>query len=396
MGLNVAIFEPEADGHHMVLYTRTIIRTLEERGHLVHLVTTERATQHPAYKALLAEDLQFQTHLMPDSPNSADEGDIARLLAQFKRRKNYRRGFLALRKSVSIDSIYMVNIDQADLAIAIKGSPFGKAPFSGMLIGRQFHQGNRLRDRLFRPVFRRLLKLATLRKLLLLDELLVDHVKNWPGASKVVHSPDVGTLAPLGSSVSPRSALGIPNDQFIVLAFGALSLRKGIKEVLDSVVMSPQVSLLLAGVQDTEVQELLKSSGAAQLRAEGRLFEIASFLDDQQESQAFHSADVVWSGYRNWLGMSGVLTLAAIAGKPVVCNNEGLIAHLVQQNRLGVAVDITKPEAVCLAFDTLRHGSQSFLESGRLFAANHTPERFGDCVCDAIESAASMNSSNLE
>lgn len=396
MGLNVAIFEPEADGHHMVLYTRTIIRTLNDRGHQVHLVTTERATNHDAYKALLSDGLQFQTHLMPDSPNKADEGDISRLIAQFQRRRNYRAGYRSLLQSVPIDSIYMVNIDQADLAIAFRGSPFGKAPFSGMLIGRQFHQGNKLRDRLFRPVFRRLLKLATLHKLLLLDGLLVDYVKHWPGASKVVHSPDVGTLAPLDSSVSLRSALGIPEDQFIVLAYGALSLRKGIKEVLDSVVMSPQASLLLAGVQDTEVQELLKSSGAARLRAEGRLFEIATFLDGQQESQAFHSADVVWSGYRNWLGMSGVLTLAAIAGKPVVCNNEGLIAHLVQQNNLGVAVDITNPEAVCQAFDTLRYENQSFLEAGRLFSANHTPERFGDCVCDAIESAASMNSSNLE
>jgi len=396
MGLNVAIFEPEADGHHMVLYTRTIIRTLNERGHQVHLVTTERATHHDAYKALLSEDLLFQTHLMPDSPNTADQGDLARLFAQFQRRRNYRRGFLDLSQSVSIDSIYMVNIDQADLAIALRGSPFGKAPFSGMLIGRQFHQGNKLRDRLFRPVFRRLLKLATLHKLLLLDGLLVDHVKNWPGASKVVHSPDVGALAPLDLSVSPRSALGIPNDQFIVLAYGAFSLRKGIKEVLDAVVMSPQVSLLLAGVQDTEIQELLKSSGATQLRSEGRLFEIATFLNDQQESQAFHSADVVWSGYRNWLGMSGVLTLAAIAGKPVVCNNEGLIGHLVQQHGLGVAVDITNPEAVCNAFDTLRQEGRSFIEAGQLFAANHTPERFGDCVCDAIESAASMNSSNLE
>lgn len=397
MGLNVAIFEPEPDGHHLALYTRTIIGALNRRGHRVHLVTTERSSQHKAFKTLIEAGLEFDTHFMPDSPTRPEEGDLARLLAQFRRRWNYHQGYLDLIRKEKLDAVYMVNLDQADLAIAVKGSPFGKTPFAGMLIGRQFHAGNKMRDRIFRPVFRRLLKLPKLRKLLVLDGLLFEYVKGWKGAEKVVHSPDVGNLAPLDPTASPRAELGIPTDSFVVLAYGALSLRKGVKEVIDGVAATPTASLLLAGKRDSEVEALLGDTEPVKLQSQGRLFEVRGFLDDQQESQVFHASDVVWLGYRNWLGMSGVLILAAIAGKPVICHNEGLIAHLVKAHNLGLVVDIGDPTAVSKAIESLQKDERlkgQLSHSGAAFAKQHTPERFGACICDAIESAAGYRPSN--
>ncbi|MBL8059967.1 MAG: glycosyltransferase [Chthonomonas sp.] len=399
MGLNVAIFEPEADGHHLALYTRTIIRTLNQRGHRVHLVTTERSTKHEAFQALVDDGLAFETHLMPDSPTKPEEGDAARLIAQFRRRWNYHQGYLDLVRREKIDSIYMVNIDQADLAIAVKGSPFGKTPFAGMLIGRQFHAGNKLRDRIFRPVFRRLLKLPRLRKLLILDGQLVEYVRSWKGAEKVVHSPDVGYLANTGPNTDPRSELGLPKDAFLVLAYGALSLRKGVAEVLAGTSLSEKACVVLAGRRDTEVEALLQGETATSLRSKGRLCEIKGFLDDRQESLAFHACDVVWLGYRNWLGMSGVLILAAIARKPVICHCEGLIPSLVKKYNLGLVIDISDSSAVKEAIDLISSNvvlKQEFAQAGPEFANLHTPQRFGDCIADAIESAANPNSSDQQ
>ena len=70
--MRVALFEPEAAGHHMALHVRFIVREMARRQWKVDLVTTERALKHPAYKIVEQESgSAYEVTIMPDRPCSS-------------------------------------------------------------------------------------------------------------------------------------------------------------------------------------------------------------------------------------------------------------------------------------------------------------------------------------
>jgi glycosyltransferase involved in cell wall biosynthesis len=397
----VAVFEPEAAGHHMALHVRFILREMVRRGWEVHLVTTERATKHPGYKIVEEESGEsYRLHLMRDQETEAGAKDTKRVADQFARWTNYRDAYRALSREVRLDAVYMVNLDQCDMAMALRGSPFGRTPFVGMMIGRHFHcpamgikmAAFKMRDRIMGPVFRRLLRISGLKKVAVLDEALVQfvHEAKWKGHAKVVHVPDVASLQTDAEGRDLRRELGIPEEAFLVLSYGALSERKGVVELTRAMADArcpKEAAALYAGRQDEFTKGYLAEEPAATLRNEGRLFELNKFLDDGDEAAAFAEADAVWLGYRDWYGMSGVLVQGAAAGKPLLAMDQGLIGWLVEKHGIGVTCEIARPESVAEKIAWLREHpdeAAAFGKKGRQMAANHTPELFGRRICNLV------------
>lgn len=403
--MEIAIFEPEAAGHHMALHVRFILRTALAKGWKVHLVTTERALAHPAYQIVAKESGgKYTVHMMPDQETKAGDGDLKRVTDQFARWKAYAQGYRDLAANMKIDAVYMVNLDQIDMAMAVKGSPFGKTPFSGMLIGRHFHcpamgvkmEKLKLRDRIMSPVFFRMLKMETLKGVAILDEPLTQFIARSASKdrAKVVYVPDVASLEQPKGDLTLRKDLGIPSDAFVVLSYGALSARKGVVELVEGMAhpeCPKEAVLLLAGRQDEFSKDFLAQEKAQALRAENRLFELNKFLDEAEETASFFSADAVWLGYRNWYGMSGVLVQGAAAGKPLIAMDQGLVAWLVEQHDLGLTLAIASAGEVAKGVKTLidrPEDRQRFTANGLKMAANHTPENFGENICRLIEASA--------
>lgn len=403
--MRVAVFEPEADGHHLALYTRNILREMMRRGWNAHLVTTDRAMRHPAWQMLAPEiEGKVTVTTMPDQETPSSAGDLQRLKDQFQRLKNYGIGYREALKHGPLDAVFMVNLDQADLPMSVKGSPFGRTPFAGILIGRHFHcpevgvkmGGLKLRDKIMGPVFRRILKIRTLKALLAVDETLPEwaHKAKPRGFEKVQYLPDVASFRLHEDSVMARKELGIPEDRFLVLAYGALSERKGVADLLAGAAhpSTPiHAALLYAGRQDEFTQETLRSESAQNLRGAGRLFELSGFLDDHQESLVLSACDAVWLGYRHWFGASGVLLQAAAAGKPVIAMDEGLVEWLVKKHQIGLTVPIRDSLAVSEAITRLASDPTTraaYEGNGLALAARHTPELFGKNVCCVIERIA--------
>ncbi len=302
--MRVAVFEPEAEGHHLALYTRAILTEMVARGWEVEFVTTKRAAEHPACESirpLIGE--QVRVSYMADHPTRDGAPDFERLRDQFKRFANYKSAFRSL---PAVDAVFMVNLDQADLPMAVLGSPFGTTPLVGILIGRQFHIHEagikagplKRRDKLMRPIFERLLRIRFLKRVLVVDESFADWAakSNLHGASKVGYLPDVASFQPLEGSHLPRIELGIPANVIVLLLYGALSERKGVADAI-SAVSHPecpeQVCLLLAGRQDAFVRDSMLGPSATSLREQGRLFELDRFLNDEDESRVFEVADLV-------------------------------------------------------------------------------------------------------
>jgi len=401
--LRVAIFEPEPRGHHLSLYGKLIIGEALSRGWKVHLVTSKRATEHSSYAMLKAEfGDKFTTSLMDDVVNDEMGSNLTKIKQQFMRWTAFRAGYQSMLGSFQPDVVFGVSLEKIDLPCAFRGSPFGKTPFAGVLLIRYFHcphmgiktEPLSKRDQLMGWVFKRLLRISNLKKLMVIDPTLADYPRQFgiPHAEKVTYVPDASSFSAPIPVESPRAALGVPSDKFVILNYGALSHRKGVLEGIAGLAhpSCPQnVALLLAGKQDEDIEEVLRGEIAAKLIAAGRLFVLNHYLSELEESTVFQACDAVWLGYKKFYGMSGVLVQTASSGKPCLAMDQGLVGHLVKTNGLGLTVEISDPAAVAGAMKTLAKADHDeYAARGRAFAANHAPHLFGQRVCDLITEAA--------
>ena len=404
MSLKVAFFEPEPRGHHLALYARNIFREGLRRGWQIRLITGKQAVEHPAYKMLAAEyGDQISVTLIDDVIGVEKSSGLTKMKQQFERWKTYRTGYREVLRDFQPDVCYVNSLEKIDVPMGFWGSPFGRTPFSGLMILRHFHckhMGIKTEpmgraDQILEWAFRRTLRIPLLRRLLVIDPLLAQYCRDFglAKAEKVHFVPDLSSIAGRVDIVDPRAELGIPKDLFVILNYGALSPRKGVEESLAALAhpdCPSHVGLLLAGKQDADIEATLNSDIARRLIEQKRLFAVNRYLDDREESLCFQAADAVWVGYKRFYGMSGVLVQSASSGLPVISSDEGLIAHLVEKEGLGVTTPIHEPEVVAQAIAKLVTMDRAAIaERSRTMAANHTPELFAQRVCDHIEATAS-------
>jgi glycosyltransferase involved in cell wall biosynthesis len=403
--MRLTIVEPEASGHHMILYLRCISQEAMRRGWQLHLVTTERATKHPAYQIVRTEcGDALQTSIMPHVEFPVANPSPLNLLRfqrqQFRALADAYQGVIMPQRP---DVIYVIHLDHFDKMLSVLGTPFGRTPFAGMLLSPRFHHRHMgiigpetRRDLLAEQLFHWLLRLPTLYALTVINRPLVEYAqqRKFRGYEKIHYIPDVGSLVGKVDRNTARESLGIRDDQSVILVYGALSPRKGIRELLGAISDSscPEtVAVLLAGSQDEATQELLNTPDNRRLHAAGRLIVMQGFLNDEQEYLAFRASDVVWLGYRGFYGMSGVLVQAGMMELPIIACREGIIGWMALQNGLGEIVDVSDHLQVIHAISRFvetpslrsRYGSR-----GTAMAQDHTSWSFGFAVCDAIASVA--------
>jgi len=402
--MNVMVFQPEARGHHMILYLRHIAREAVRRGWRLHLVTTHEATSHPAYRVVKGEcGDRMTTSPVPDARYPRENPTALSLLAfQLRQHRIFAMAYRRLAATDRPDVVLVENLDHCDKAISLLGSPFGDAPFVGLQMAVRFHHrrmgvrgGASRQDRMYEWLFRRLLRVPTLRSLVVIDEALAEYTQRAHLAEKekVRFVPDAASLSGKESREQTRQALGLLAEQVGVLVYGALSERKGLAELLAAVAderCPERIVLVLAGVRDAHVDDLLGGADARRLRAEGRLIDIPGFLDDAGEFRVFRAADVVWLGYRGFPGMSGVLVQAAVMGLPIIACAEGIIGWLAARYGVGKVVDVSRKNEVLGALTRLASDPDlrlAYGERGRRMAERHAPERFAGAIADALADA---------
>lgn len=73
-----------------------------------------------------------------------------------------------------------------------------------------------------------------------------------------------------------------------------------------------------------------------ELEAHGMAKVMDRYVSDAEEALCFCSADVVLLPYIRHFGSSGVLSLAAGAGKTVIASDDGLVGKRVKEHHLGL------------------------------------------------------------
>lgn len=402
--MRLAIFEPKATGHHMASYVHHIARCALDRGWVVDLVTTTSASQTSAYTmAVNFGNSRFQSHIVGEAWTGSVKGISADVLRQATNYLWMHRAYRRLVESTNRpDVAYVVNLDHCDKFLAIFGTPFASTPFAGTLMSPKFHLNESgvvgpigRMQKIHASSFRRLLLLPTLCRLVTIDETLPDYLRSrdLPGNEKVRLVPDIANFVGDLSKDECRRHLGIADEEIVIAVYGALSSRKGISHLLNAVsdeFCDRRVSVLLAGQMEPSVRALQRSTVGLELARGGRLRWYEGFLSSEEEYRVIRAADIVWLGYDEFFGMSGVLVQAGMAAAPIIACNQGLIGYLATKYAMGVVVDPTNSRQTVDAINYL--GSDASLrtalgQNGYDYARDHTPQRFASAVCDAIASS---------
>lgn len=399
--MNVLIFAPDPQGHMLGLYTRHVAREALARGWRLHLATTERALAHPVFGPLKEEfGDALPVSLMGDEPAEEGKSEWRRPFVMLKRWRHYRDAYRKITREFKPDVCWPVNLDEFDIALAVRGSPFGRTPFTGFLMRRNFYCGEagmkapppKRRDRILRPLFHRMLRVPTLKRVLFGEESMRIHAEGtqYPGWEKVQYIHEIAYVNLREDDPDPRGQLGLPEGQFVLLAYGHLTGRKAV-DVLVAALSDPRcppsTGLLLVGKQDETTRAVLATPEANRLRDAGRIHERIGFASEDLEQKAFRACDAVWLGYRGWYGMSGVVVQAAAAGKPLIATEEGVVGWIVEQHQIGEAIPAGDPGAVVAAMHKLVADPElcrTYAANGLRMAPRHTPQAFGIAICDQI------------
>ena len=402
--MRLLIFEPDAEGHHMVLYTRLLLREAVSRGWTVTILTTESGRNHAAFDIISADHaVALRTIVMPDVSRATSTGSVALLLSQMELWKALARASSANNHFSDFDLIYCINLDYFQKALSLRGSPFGNRPFAGMLMNPKFHRaptglGPPSRgDFLYRMFFKRLLALSGLRRLMVIDEPFREFCwqQRFAHVEKICLVSDVGELSRSEFVGSARESLGLRPDAFVILLYGSVSRLKGVEQLLRAVqsMDHPEVVALVAGKPDRAIAELFSLPWCRAMQASGQLVIRAGFQDDESEARVFAAADLVWLGYVGGAyGSSGVLYQAGSAGLPVISMADGLVGWTVREHSLGICLVSSDTLGVVDAIQRLRGDElmmREFGENGRRLAKRHTGAVFGETICNALEASIS-------
>lgn len=400
--MRLLIVEPDAEGHHMVLYTRLLLREAVSRGWTVTILTTETGRNHAAFDIISADyDRALRTIVMPDVRYETT-GLVALGASHLRLWKALARAGSANKHFADFDLIYCINLDYFEKALSLRGSPFGSRPFAGMLMNPKFHRAQTglgppsRGDFLYRLFFKRLLALGGLKRLMVIDRPFREFClqQRFAHAEKICLVADVGELSRSKFSGSVRESLGIAPSAFVILLYGSLSRLKGAEQLLRAVrrLDDREVVALVAGKPDRDTAALFSSPWCRSMQDSGQLLVRAGFQDDESEAKVFAAADLVWLGYVGGAyGSSGVLYQSGSAGLPVVSMADGLIGWTVRKHKLGISLDPSDTAAVVAAIQRLRHDElmmREFGENGRRLASLHTGAAFAEVICNSL--AASM------
>lgn len=398
---HLLIIEPHFDGHRGV-YVNWIARAAIERGYHVTVATLSSTTSHPLWAPLNElpggkfKSVLVETELMG---NSGTGGVVGLIANEFRSRCLFEKLYREGSKVFSADMVIVPYLDYCANAIALLGSPFGKTPWTGIVMRQSFHFTH-MGVKAARPalawikekLFIRLLHSERLKAVLSIDETLVQFLfsNSGQGSKKLMYLPDPATGETTGDKAKARLLFGIDVSAVVILVFGGVNERKGVYQLLraiESVEVSANVEILLVGRQSTGIRDFLGSPKMEALKQNGRIHELDRFVDDSEANAAFHAADIVWLGYRNFDLMSGVLVLAGQLGLPVIGTSQGLVGHITRNHGLGLAVEIGNLREVREAINKLVTNEELRLEmglKGRVKFSPHTVRNFTDTIMDAF------------
>jgi glycosyltransferase involved in cell wall biosynthesis len=194
-----------------------------------------------------------------------------------------------------------------------------------------------------------------------------------------------------GTSQQMREHFDLAPDRTTLLLFGSLTARKGVTQALEALALlgpeeARQVALLMAGPLDPALHPLVEAL-VSKVRACGvQVAHHNAYIENYAVQSFMGAAHLILVPYQRHFGSSAVLIRAALAGRPVVSQEYGLMGANVRTHCLGQAVDTGRPKEIAGAISRfLRDPRVGFdPEVARDFARANTPELFCRTIIDRL------------
>jgi glycosyltransferase involved in cell wall biosynthesis len=381
----LSVFEFSQFGHYPY-YLRLLIEHCRREGfpYPVDLVITPRFAEHHAEVPALAEatpENQIRVHVLSEAEQkSLDEartGQFTSLNGLLKgevdeRESAVRRWRLVAHHAERLGTAHALITHLDSCLLAVAAGLELHCPFSGILFRPTFHypapadysesrlsKFQRLQERLLMD---RMLKHPQLATLFCLDPTAVESLRAM--GNNIEYLPDP---VPPGdpdrdtSRIAFRRSLGIPHDRLMLLAFGDISERKGIAQLLEALELlrgrdCEQIALVFVGVVKSFDKQWLHKKIAA-LEARFPIILRTEYVAEDEVNAYFSASDLVLAPYQRHAGMSGVLLRAAAQGKPVLTQTYGVMGHLTREYGLGIAVETGDVSQIVLALENFIQGT---------------------------------------
>jgi hypothetical protein len=331
------LIEPALTGHRF-RFIRWFTDEALARGWNVVISTDPVYRLHPALQTMGGrERVAIRFH---DFTCQAGVNTAAMIRQEFAYRRHFRTVFRTARQQGPIDLVVIPYVDYCLYAMGLMGSPFEGAPWAGVAMRPAFHYHafglTSVRPsaltRIKRQLFLRLTTSHDLAALAVLDPYLAKYVARRRPNSRVHYLQDPTDAAPPSiSRDSARHRLGLPPERPIVLLYGSIDTRKGVRELL---------AAHASQAPDHRPHVVLAGRLHVKVKAAPDVTIMDRFISDEEESLLFAACNVVWIGYRGHLGSSGVLWQSLAFHRPVIACKDGLVGRFTQDANLGVTVDV--------------------------------------------------------
>ena len=327
---HILIFEPRIAGHHLT-WLRYVAQDFLEMGYRLTLAIDGRPQTASHYAQLRAE-LQATVQFISiyDDHGKLQGGSKTTALAATLARSGADHVFIN-----NFDDVASNMLRKASMGIFPPGLLRGR--MSGVYFRPRFlphpfwPPGNFIK----RVGFRRLVERGWFLRLFLMDEyLLQDHADRY-SAADIHFLPDPWSGDFSMETLSARRQLNIPCDCLVFLHYGLGARRKGLHLAVDAMKRRTEAKwhLLCAGKLKTD-RRLMQRLKVLEDCSKATVLD--RYVSDCEQQLCFCASDVILLPYINHFGSSGVLSLAAAAGKIVIASDNGLLGHRVRDHSLGL------------------------------------------------------------
>ncbi|MDO8592375.1 MAG: glycosyltransferase family 4 protein [bacterium] len=173
-----------------------------------------------------------------------------------------------------------------------------------------------------------------------------------------------------------RKEFGLPHDKFLVMAVGALKMRKGHDQLLEALLIMPddvlnKINVVICGMGS--VGDLIKKAG--EIGFPHKSLKIFQGLSEESLAQLYSSADCFCFPSitpRECMGMA--MKEAMAVGLPIVAYNAGGIKEAIEQGINGFLAPVGDQESLALAIKKMMDlglSGRSFLSQSNIIKARH-------------------------
>lgn len=362
---HIALFDLYAGGHH-AQYIQYVLDywVAHVRGHRMDVAVPQSFLDtHPEVAAFCEAHASAGIRAVPLGEPDFGDGGLLRADAE------HGRLMAAYTTTHRPDHVVCMYFDHVQLSLAKRLRLPAGTTVSGIYFRPSFHYGTfgperlGMRERIQRLrkrwVLRAALQHPAMAHLFTLDPYVLPQVVAMQAHGAAHALPDGVALEEQRLDDAHRRALrmqhSIPDDRFVALVVGVLSERKGVFRTLEALSELPdavqkQLCIWLAGKPHTGAEEAVRRAVQhARDTTHVHIVVDARFLAEDEFQPFLQAADLSLVLYQRHIGSSNILIRSALAGRPVLASDYGLVGAVVRAHRLGVAIDATSSGAIAHA-----------------------------------------------